>query len=75
MLQSFSKLWYSKLGQTSVAGHSIDLIPESSPVRSAPYQAGPEVREIQRSEIARTLEREAIKPTTTGWVSVIVIAP
>lgn len=75
MLEPFSKMWDGHLGRISVAKHRIDLMSGSTPVHSAPYRAGPKVREFQRTKINRMFEQEVLESVTTEWAAPIVFAP
>lgn len=74
MLKQCSSIWDGQLGQTSIAKLRIELLPDPNLVPSAPYQAGPTVREIQRIEIEEMLFHDGTAPVQTEWAATTVFA-
>lgn len=63
------------LGQISIAKHIIKLLPNSSSVHSALYQAGLIVTNFQGLKIEKMISQNEIEPAQTEWAEQIVFAP
>ena len=74
-LAPFSELWSGQLGTVRLTEHRIKLKPESEPVFSQPYRAGPKAREIEQEEVSKMLTAGIIEPATTEWASLVVLVP
>lgn len=46
MLMKHESMWKGSLGEINVMKHRFDLKPNSRPFKSAPYRAGPNMREL-----------------------------
>lgn len=69
-------MWDGHLGRKSTAKHRVELVdPNTPPVPSAPYRAGPKARELEKTEINKVLAENIIEPAQTEWASPIVFAP
>jgi len=76
MMEEFTSMWDGNLGTISAVKHRIDLDPpDSQPVHSAPYRAGPATRQLEKNEIDKMLGMGVIEPAQTEWASPIVFAP
>ena len=74
-LAPFSELWSEQLGTVRLREHRIKLKPDSEPVFSQPYGAGPKARDIEPEEVSKMLSAGVIEPATTKWASPVVIVP
>lgn len=61
------------LGQAQGAKHRIDLASGGERLaHSAPYSAGPRVRDLEKFEIGRTLPMDVTKPAQAKYVTPIL---
>ena len=51
------------------------LKPDSKPVFSQPYRAGPKAREVEEQEVNKMLDADVIERTKTEWASPVVLVP
>ena len=76
MLSEFAEMWDGQLGTITAAKHRIDLDPpDSIPIHSVPYRAGPKAREFEKQEIQKMLSMNVIEPAQSEWAAPIVFAP
>lgn len=75
MLTHFSPMWYAYLGRISIAKHRIELLSNSNPNHSIPYQTCLSVRKFQQLEFEKMLSQNVIEPAQTEWAAPIVFAP
>ena len=74
-LSPFSELWSGQLGTVRLTEHRIKLKPDSEPVFSQPYRAGPKARDIEQEEVSKMLNAGVIELATTEWASPVVLVP
>lgn len=75
MLASFADIWSEKLGCINAVKHLIELTLNIRPFRSAPYRAGPKVRQHKELEVQKQLKAVVIEPSTSKWTSLILFVP
>ena len=49
MLRKYADMWDGSLGEITVTGHQIDLVPGSRPITQQPYRAGPRARKFEKA--------------------------
>ena len=74
-LAPFSELWSGQLGTVRLTEHPINLKPDSEPVFSQPYRAGPKAQDIEQEEVSKMLPAGVIEPATTESTSPMVLVP
>jgi hypothetical protein len=75
LLKSYSDIFSDIPGQTSLYHHNIELLPDSKPVRYAPYRLNPEKASLVEKEIIEMLRLGIIEPSDSPWASPIVLVP
>jgi len=55
--------------------HHIELLPNTQPIRSAPYRRHAEKREFLRKELDDLLQQGIIEEIESPWASPIVMVP
>lgn len=66
MLLQLESMLDGPFGRITMVKHRIELLlPDPSPVHSAPYQSGPETREFEKAEIDKVLAENVIDPAQT----------
>ena len=55
--------------------HTIDIIPNSQPVRSPPHRATPTMREVIEKETRDMLQQGIIRESSGEWTSPVVMSP
>ena len=55
--------------------HHIQLLPNTQPIRSAPYRLHPEKREFLRKELDDVLQQGIIEESESPWASSNVMVP
>ena len=75
LLDEFKAMWDGHLGLIQAVTHNITLEPSSRPFHSAPYRAGPKMREHEKAEIDNMLKAGVIEPSSSEWASPIVFVP
>ena len=75
VLKKHSSMWSGHLGEIKAPPYRIDLKPESKPVHSHPYRAGPKAREGEEDEEQRMLDAGVIEPAKSEWASSAVLIP
>ena len=75
ILLEFSDVFSDKPGKTTLGAHHIELLPNTQPIRSAPYRLHPEKRDFLRKELNDLLEQGIIEESESPWASPIVMVP
>ena len=75
MLKPFEKMWSGHLGSVKTAEQRIESPPDSKPIRSQPYRAGPLEREMQHAEVQRQLAKGVIEPSKLEWAIPVLLVP
>lgn len=68
-------MWNDELGTIKATEQSIDLEPETRPMRSKPYRQGPAMQEHTKIEIEKMLAAGVIEPATSKCASPVVSVP
>ncbi|KAK3508128.1 hypothetical protein QTP70_015177 [Hemibagrus guttatus] len=72
LLDSFSDLFDSHLGHTSLIEHSIDT-GDAKPVHLPPYRTSPTKKQLIEDQIGKMLKEGIIEPATGPWAAPVVI--
>jgi len=75
ILTEFADVFSDKPGKTTLSVHHIELLPNTQPIRSAPYRLHPEKREFLRKELDDLLQQGIIEESESPWASPIVMVP
>lgn len=73
MPTQLSSMWNGHLSKISIAKHVIKLLPNLSPVHSAPYQASCTVQKLLRLEIEKMLFQNVVKSEQTEWAPIFFV--
>lgn len=75
MFKKHENMLSGQRGDINVTQHCIDLIPVSLPVKSAPYHAGTEIRELEKFDVNKQLATGVITPAQSRWAAFVLFAP
>jgi len=75
ILTEFVDVFSDKPGKTTLGVHHIELLPNTQPIRSAPYRLHPEKREFLRRELDDLVQQGIIEESKSFWASPIVMVP
>ena len=75
MLRKHEKMWSGELVHIAVTENSIDLVPDARPFKSAPYRAGPKMRELIDFEVNKQLKAGVIEPAQSEWLAPVLFVP
>jgi len=75
LLDQFKGMWSGKLGELKATTHHIQFKPDSKPVYSAPYRAGPHPRLEIEKQVKKMLDLGDIEPSDAEWSFPVVVVP
>ena len=75
ILADFADVFSDTPGKTNLVVHYIELLPNTQPIRCAPYRLHPEKREFLRTELDNLLQQGIIEESNSPWASPIVMVP
>jgi len=75
LLDEFADIFSDTPGRTTLSVHHIKLLPNTTPIRCAPYRLHPEKRDFLRKELDDLLRLRIIEESTSPWASPIVMVP
>ena len=74
LLKEFSDVFSNIPSRTYIAVHSIDT-GQATPIRSSPYRIPQSLIDAVDKELDQMLEMGIVRPSTSPWVSLVVIVP
>ena len=75
LLKSFGRVFNDFPGKTNLVKHTIELKPNTRPVRLMPYRCNPEKAELVKKEIEEMKKMGVIEDSSSPWSSPIVLIP
>lgn len=60
------------LGEINITEHRVDLLPDSKTIKSAPYRAGPKIRELIQAEVEKQLDAGVCEPARSEWAAPVL---
>jgi len=75
ILTEFADVFSDKSGKTTLGVHHIKLLPNTQPIRSAPFLLHPEKCQFLRKELDDFLQQEIIEESESPSASPIVMVP
>lgn len=75
VLTSFKNVFSDNPGRTTLAYHSIEIIPGSKPVRLSPYRMNPEKLQVVRKELDLMLSMGVVEESSSDFASPICLVP
>jgi len=75
LLDQFNGMWSGKLGELKATTHHIQLKPDTKPVYSAPYWAGPHRRLEIEKQVKKMLDLGVNEPSDAEWSFPVVVVP
>ncbi|XP_042207270.1 uncharacterized protein LOC121856033 [Homarus americanus] len=75
MLQEYKHLFGDVPWACNLRELQVTLLPETTPIKQAPFKTIPANRNILREEVDDLLQHELIEPSDSDWVSPCVLVP
>ena len=75
LLSSFTDIFQDRPGRTSLCSHSIELQPDTKPIRLSPYRVNPHKAELIRRELDLMIDMGVIEESNSPWASPVVLVP
>nr|XP_023027550.1 uncharacterized protein LOC111515563 [Leptinotarsa decemlineata] len=69
LVEEKKALMGTSLGRTHLVSHSIELVPETKPIKQRYYQVSPAKQKIIDEEMKKMLQNDIIEPCRSPWSS------
>ena len=75
LLTSFKDIFQDRPGRTNLCRHTIELQPDTKPIRLPPYRVNPHKAELISKELDLMIEMGVIERSNSPWASPVVLIP